>query len=67
MPGSIFRPLTPSLTTSIARDLVHLIVLVSRSRRALAAGVLVSIENGNETAGKLLDLFGNPEQSPIAA
>src|SRR5215469_3208934 len=39
MPGSIFRPLTQSLTTlsSIARDLVHLLVLVSRSRRALAA------------------------------
>src|SRR5215472_14489695 len=39
MPGSIFRPLTKSLTTlsSIARDLVHLLVLVSRSRRALAA------------------------------
>src|SRR5215831_190495 len=37
MPGSIFRPLTQSLTTlsSIARDLVHLLVL--RSRRALAA------------------------------
>src|SRR5215813_6587243 len=39
MPGSIFRPLLQSLTTllSIARDLVHLLVLVSRSRRALAA------------------------------
>src|SRR6516165_3572577 len=39
MPGSIFRPLRQSLTTlsSIARDLVHLLVLVSRSRRALAA------------------------------
>ena len=39
MPGSIFRPLTQSLTTlwCIARDLVHLLVLVSRSRRALAA------------------------------
>jgi len=39
MPGYIFRPLTQSLTTvsSIARDLVHLLVLVSRSRRALAA------------------------------
>src|SRR5262244_1048622 len=39
MPGSIFRPLTQSLMTvsSIARDLVHLLVLVSRSRRALAA------------------------------
>src|SRR5215813_1915789 len=39
MPGSIFRPLTHSLTTlsSIARDLVHLLILVSRSRRALAA------------------------------
>src|SRR5215471_15513885 len=39
MPGSIFRPLTQSLTTlsSTARDLVHLLVLVSRSRRALAA------------------------------
>ena len=39
MPGSIFRPLTHSLTTlpSVARDLVHLLVLVSRSRRALAA------------------------------
>ena len=39
MPDSIFRPLTHSLTTlsSIARDLVHLLVLVSRSRRALAA------------------------------
>src|SRR5215813_6752618 len=39
MPGSIFRPLTQSLTTlsSVARDLIHLLVLVSRSRRALAA------------------------------
>ena len=39
MSGSIFRPLIQSLTTllSIARDLVHLLVLVSRSRRALAA------------------------------
>src|SRR5215475_9688283 len=39
MPGSIFRPLTQSLTTlsSIARDLVHLLVLVTRSRSALAA------------------------------
>ena len=39
MPGSIFRPLTQSLTTlsSIGRDLAHLLVLVSRSRRALAA------------------------------
>ena len=39
MPGSIFRLLTQSLTTlsSIARDLVHLLVLVSRSRGALAA------------------------------
>src|SRR5215831_17483677 len=39
MPGSIFRTLTHSLRTlsSVARDLVHLLVLVSRSRRALAA------------------------------
>jgi len=39
MSGSIFRPLTHSLTTlsSVARDLAHLLVLVSRSRRALAA------------------------------
>ena len=39
MSGSVFRPLTHSLTTlpSVARDLVHLLVLVSRSRRALAA------------------------------
>src|SRR5215813_12074693 len=39
MPGSIFRPLTQSLTTlwSTARDLAHLLVLVSSSRRALAA------------------------------
>src|SRR5215831_7724386 len=39
MPDSIFRPLTHSLRTfaPIARDLVHLLVLVSRSRRALAA------------------------------
>src|SRR5258708_8536614 len=39
MCGSIFQPLTPPLTTlsSVARDLVHLLVLVSRSRRALAA------------------------------
>src|SRR5215471_795124 len=38
MPGSIFRPLTQSLTTlsSIAADLVHFLVLVFRSRRALA-------------------------------
>jgi putative transposase len=39
MPGSIFRPLTQSLTTlsSIAGDLVRLLLLVSRPRRALAA------------------------------
>src|ERR1700758_922935 len=39
MSGSIFQALTHSLTTlaSVARDLVHLLVLVSRSRRALAA------------------------------
>ena len=39
MSGSIFQPLTHSLTTlaSVTRDLVHLLVLVSRSRRALAA------------------------------
>jgi hypothetical protein len=31
--------------------------------RPTAAGIVaVSIENGNETAGKLLDLSGNPEQ-----
>ena len=39
MSGSIFQALTHSLTTlsSVARDLAHLLVLVSRSRRALAA------------------------------
>src|SRR5215471_10280753 len=39
MPGSIFRTLTHSLTTlsSVACDLVRLLVLTSRSRRALAA------------------------------
>src|SRR5215472_12185952 len=39
MPGSILRPLTRSLTTlsSLAFDLVRLLVLTSRSRRALAA------------------------------
>jgi putative transposase len=39
MSGSIFQALTHSLTTlsSVVRDLVHLLVLVSRSRRALAA------------------------------
>ena len=39
MPGSIFRTLTHSLMTlsSIACDLVRLLVLTSRSRRALAA------------------------------
>ena len=39
MPGSILRPLTRSLTTlsSLACDLVRLLVLTSRSRRALAA------------------------------
>jgi hypothetical protein len=39
MSGSIFQALTHSLTTlsSVARDLVHLLILVSRSRRALAA------------------------------
>ena len=39
MPGSIFRTLTHSLTTlsSVAYDLARLLVLVSRSRRALAA------------------------------
>src|SRR5260370_16857412 len=39
MSASIFQALTHSLMTlsSVARDLVHLLVLVSRSRRALAA------------------------------
>jgi hypothetical protein len=39
MPGSIFQLLRHSLTTlsSVACDLVRLLVLVSRSRRALAA------------------------------
>jgi putative transposase len=39
MSGSMFRTLTHSLTTlsSVARDLMHLLVLTSRSRRALAA------------------------------
>src|SRR5215831_14963960 len=39
MPGSIFQPLTHSLTTlsSVACDLVRLLVLVPRSRSALAA------------------------------
>jgi hypothetical protein len=39
MPGSIFQPLTHSLTTlsSVACDLVRLVVVMFRSRRALAA------------------------------
>ena len=39
MPGSIFQPLTRSLTTlsSVACDLVGLVVVIFRSRRALAA------------------------------
>src|SRR5262252_5333952 len=39
MLGAVFQPLTHSLRTlsSVARDLVHLLVLVSRSRRALAS------------------------------
>src|SRR6516162_6741707 len=39
MPGSVFQPLTHSLRTlsSVACDLVRLLVLVSRSRSALAA------------------------------
>jgi hypothetical protein len=39
MPGSVFQPLTHSLATlsPVVRDLVRLVVLVSRSRRALAA------------------------------
>jgi hypothetical protein len=39
MPSSIFQPLTDCLITlsCVARDLVRLLVLVSRSRRALAA------------------------------
>jgi hypothetical protein len=39
MPGSIFQPLTRSLTTlsSVACDLVRLVVVMFRSRRALAA------------------------------
>ena len=39
MPGSVFQLLTHSLTTLsfVACDLVRLLVLVSRSRRALAA------------------------------
>jgi len=39
MPGSIFQLLTHSLTTlsSVTCDLVRLLLLVARSRRALAA------------------------------
>jgi hypothetical protein len=39
MPRSVFQLLTHSLTTlfSVTRDIVHLAVLTSRSRRALAA------------------------------
>jgi hypothetical protein len=39
MPGSIFRTLTQSLTTlsSLAYDLARVLVLATRSRRALAA------------------------------
>src|SRR5215831_8854095 len=39
MPGPIFQLLRHSLTTlfSVTRDIVHLAVLTSRSRRALAA------------------------------
>src|SRR5215472_6877382 len=39
MPGSVFQPLTHSLTTLsfVACDLVRLLGLVSRSRRALSA------------------------------
>ena len=39
MPGSIFQPVTRSLTTlcSVAWDLVRLVVVIFRSRRALAA------------------------------
>jgi hypothetical protein len=39
MPGRIFQLLRHSLTTlsSVTRDIVHLAVLTSRSRRALAA------------------------------
>ena len=39
MPGSIFQPLTHNLTTlsSVAYDLVRLLVLAARSRRAWAA------------------------------
>jgi hypothetical protein len=37
MPGSNFRPFTHSLTlSSVARDLVHLLMITPRSRRALA-------------------------------
>src|SRR5262252_9024428 len=39
MPGSVFQPLIHSLTTLsfVARDLVRLMLLAARSRRALAA------------------------------
>jgi hypothetical protein len=39
MPGFIFQPLTHSLTTlsAVACDLVRLVVVIFRSRRALAA------------------------------
>jgi hypothetical protein len=42
MPGSLFRLLTHGLTTLsvVACDLVRLLLLVSRSRRALAAANL---------------------------
>jgi hypothetical protein len=57
MPGSIFQPLTHSLTTlsSVACDLVLLLGLISLSRRALAAE--------NFFLRKQLALFPQPFQS----
>ena len=50
MLGAVFQPLTHSLRTlsSVARDLVHFLVLVSRSRRALAivvSGLMGTVVN----------------------
>ena len=60
MPGSIFQLLKHSLTTMslVACDLVRLLVLVSRSRRALAAE--------NLFLRKQLALFQDGRQSHTA-
>ena len=72
MPGSIFRLLTPSLTTLsfVACDLVRLLVLVSRSRRALAAENLnlrkqLALFQERKVIGGRRRIFSRDNQNPV--